>query len=106
MGDQICHFLSEWVALYAGVDYYFDTYLPLQHKNIQSEEQEGEEGGSWKEVERTIEAMESWNADLVWFCFWRSRSQRVTGVQKERITNVMKGREMLGGRVRFVETVF
>ena len=104
MGDQICHFLSEWVALYAGVDYYFDIYLPVHQTRSESEGEGGRAG--WKEVERTIEAMESWNADLVWFCFWRMRVQQGTGVEKGKITGVSKGREMLGGRVRFVDAVF
>lgn len=95
-GDQVCEFLGDWISLYAGTDYYFCGYL-----RGKSEEQ----SSARNEVENTIHAMETWNADLAWFIFQQKRAE----IQRKKGLEEQKGRpkmEALGGRVRFAEVVF
>lgn len=93
MGDQICEFLGEWISLYAGADCYSSVHLRT----------EPEESGLRNEMESTIHAMETWNADLTWFIFQQRRVE-----MERKLGRIQKGQKMqvFGGRVRFAEVVF
>ncbi|KAJ5988638.1 Armadillo-like helical [Penicillium waksmanii] len=64
VGDRICGMLGSWIALYVGSEYYF---LPSRRDTAHSEDSAKQ--SILQSVENTIQAMETWNADLTWFIF-------------------------------------
>ncbi|CAG8918506.1 unnamed protein product [Penicillium salamii] len=61
VGDRICEVLGGWIALFVGAGYYFRADRASVGDEVV---------GS---VERAIQAMDAWNADLTWFIFMRHR---------------------------------
>lgn len=114
VGDRICHLLGEWIARYAGPTYYFSrpTRLPEDNKfATQSEETEADS------IEKVIQAMETWNADLTWFIFQQQIAQfqatlkakkkdsRINEISESH-TGVFKSAAFAGGQLKFAGMVF
>lgn len=105
-GDEICEMLGEWIALFAGPDYYFRTSRHAPSSAVADDVR----NHALYSVEKTIRIMETWNADLTWFIF---ASKRYSAVGKPRkplseTEAYMVGMtvEVLGETMHFAEVVF
>lgn len=112
MGDQICEFLGAWIARYAGPDYYFAFYRSSSGTEAKIPETLKVEA---RAVDNSIQAMETWNADMTWFIFQQERAgvRDAAGMEKIGGASLQKRNDagagsllLLGGRLRFAEVVF
>lgn len=112
MGDQICEFLGAWIARYAGPDYYFAFYRSSSGTEAKIPETLKVEA---RAVDNSIQAMETWNADMTWFIFQQERAgvRDAAGMGKIGGASLQKRNDagagsllLLGGRLRFAEVVF
>lgn len=113
VGDRICHLLGEWIARYAGPTYYFSRPARFPEDNKSATQSEETEADS---IEKVIQAMETWNADLTWFIFQQQIAQfqanlkvkkgsRVNGLSVSS-TGAFRSVGFAGGQLKFAEMAF
>lgn len=113
VGDRICHLLGEWIARYAGPTYYFSRPARLPEDNKPAAQPEETEADS---IEKVIQAMETWNADLTWFIFQQQIAQFQATLKAKKSsrmnepsdshTGAFKSVGFAGGQLKFAEMVF
>ncbi|KAJ5888659.1 Armadillo-like helical [Penicillium taxi] len=103
VGDCICEMLGAWISQFIGPAYY-SYYSQDSRRSGSTLKTDEAQKDVIDSVEKAIQAMETWNADLTWFIFARERSKMDTSIPKA--TTSPMTLDVSGERLKFANLAF
>ncbi|EAS35442.3 HEAT repeat protein [Coccidioides immitis RS] len=79
IGDEICQCLGTWISFFYPNYYFTHSWQDLSRPSPADKTQVTDSSSSEVDIDATIRAMDTWNADLAWFIFVRGRAKNVNG---------------------------
>ncbi|WEW57809.1 hypothetical protein PRK78_003276 [Emydomyces testavorans] len=84
IGDEICECLGSWISLFYPHHYFTYSWRTTTIDEVQDTKgMQTDSSASDVDVDVTIRAMDTWNADLTWFIFSRGQATNVKGGREE-----------------------